>query len=105
MVEVTTGSSGIPTLWYATTRHRGVLLWHDTATGTILAAHHPDVPHAPQPVRFTTPDGQHRTLGPRYTQLRAGDVRAALQRWWETQAPPDTLQLRPTRLRMRTCGY
>jgi hypothetical protein len=103
MVEVTTGTSGIPTLWYATTRQRGVLLWNDTATGTILAAHHPDVPAAPQPLTFTTPDGQHRALGPPYTRLRASDVRAALHRWWHTQAAPDTLHLRPTRLRMRTC--
>jgi hypothetical protein len=104
MVEVTTGTSGTPTLWYATTRQRGVLLWHDAATGTILAARHPDVPAAPQPLTFTTPDGQPLALGPPYTRLRASDVRAAVHRWWDTQAAPDTLHLRPTRLRMHTGG-
>jgi hypothetical protein len=102
MVEVTASPSRTPTLWYATTRQRGVLLWADPATGTILAAHHPDVPAAPAPITFTTPNGQPRTLDSRYTQLRAHDVRAALQRWWNTHTPP-TQALRPTPLRIPPC--
>jgi DNA-binding MarR family transcriptional regulator len=116
MIEVTTSPpqtpSEIPTrapaqdpvLWYATTRHRGVLLWPDPATGIILAAYHPDVPPAPAPITFAAPDGQLRTLDGTYTQLRAHDVRAALQRWWRTHTPPDGLPCRPTPLRIPPCS-
>jgi hypothetical protein len=104
LVEVTTSPSRTPVLWYATTRHRGVLLWPDPATGIILAAHHPDVPTAPAPITFTTPDGQPRILDGTYTQLRAQDVRAALQRWWRTHTPPDLLPCRPTPLRISPCS-
>jgi DNA-binding MarR family transcriptional regulator len=103
MVEVTDSPSHSPTLWYATTRHRGVLLWPDPATGTILTAHHPDVPLAPAPIAFTTPGGQPRTLDSRYTQLRAQDVRTALQRWWCTRTQPG-LAFRPTPLRIPPCS-
>jgi hypothetical protein len=103
IVEVTIGLSGTPTLWYATTRHRGVLLCHDPATGTILAAHHPNVPAPPQPITFTTPDGQPRALDPAYTRLRAHDVRTALRHWWRTSHPPTTLTWTPTSLRIPPC--
>jgi hypothetical protein len=69
----------------------------------ILASHHPNVPTAPAPIAFTTPDGRPRTLDSRYTQLRAHDVRAALQRWWHTHTQPDTLVFRPTPLRIPSC--
>jgi DNA-binding MarR family transcriptional regulator len=104
LVEVVTTLSRTPALWYATTRHRGVLLWPDPATGVILAAHHPDVPAAPAPIIFTTPDGQPRILDGAYTQLRTHDVRAALQRWWRTHTPPDTLAFQPTPLRIPPCS-
>jgi hypothetical protein len=43
-------------------------------------------------------------LGPRYTRLRAADVRVALRRWWHIQTAPDMLHWRPARLRMPPCG-